>query len=80
MTDRQKRIVREFERLVHRAHLAGLYVVADADAVAIRVMTRLEADGGDTDLRTLGAKITADNACGGGGSTSSGLACNYGNL
>jgi len=79
VTDRQKRIVREFERLVHRAYLAGLYVVVDSDAVAIRVMTRLQGAGGDVDLRALGEKISVDNACGGSGPKSSGEACKYGN-
>lgn len=80
MTDRQKRIVRDFERLIHRAKLAGLEVVVDSDAMAIRVMTRLQATAPNADLRMLGVAVKVHNACGGGGSKSSGLACNYGNI
>lgn len=78
MTDQQERIVRRFQRLVGDARKAGLVVAADADAIAIRLIPKEEADATD-DIRQAGEIVYVDNACGGGGSKVSGLACNYGN-
>jgi hypothetical protein len=80
VTQRQKRIVHDFERLVARARLAELLVVVDSDATVIRLITALQASSPGADLRVLGEKIRVHNACGGGAPKSSGLACNYGNL
>ena len=67
-----------FARLVSEAKDAGFSVVADSDSVAIRIVSGKQARDG-ADLRNLGEVVKVHDACGGGGSTSSGDACNYGN-
>ena len=69
----------QFKRLVAKAARAGIDVVVDADAVAIRLIPRDVSDRGD-DLRQLGDIVRVHNACGSSAAKVSGLACNDGNL
>lgn len=53
----------KLERLVAQAKRAGVVVVADADAVAIRLVPEVEIREG-VDLRELGVTARVHNACG----------------
>ena len=57
----------QLEKLVARAKRAGVMVVADSDAVAIRLIPASAVREG-VDLRELGVTARVHNACGGGSS------------
>lgn len=57
-------LVQQFEQLIARAAQAGLAVIADADAIAIRLISRIVVDRGG-DLRQLGKVVRVHGACGG---------------
>lgn len=57
----------KLEKLVAQAKRAGVVIVVDADAVAIRLIPAIEIREG-TDLRELGVTARVHNACGGGSS------------
>lgn len=50
-------------RAVKKARAAGLYIVADADALCLRVTSRADAATFD-DLRTIRDAIDVDGGCG----------------
>lgn len=60
----QYKAVTALRRAVKRARSAGLYLVADADAMALRVTTS-ECAAELEDLRTLPYAIELDGGCGG---------------
>jgi len=53
------------EKLVRRATRSGVVMVADSDAMAIRLIPADEARNAD-DLRKLGITVGVHDACGGG--------------
>lgn len=55
----------KMEKLIRKAERAGVLVVADADALAIRLIPSTEVKE-DDDLRKLGIVVKVHNACGGG--------------
>ena len=69
-----------FERLVRRAERAGISVVVDSDAVAIKLVpTSVEKSSGDLRGAALDT-IRVHNACGSASAKVSGDACSYGVL
>ena len=79
LTAKINAIAVEFKRLIAKANKAGVAVVVDSDAQAIRLMS-LEVAQGAGDLRNEGQPIRVDNACGSPGGKVGGSSCNYGNL
>jgi methionine synthase II (cobalamin-independent) len=70
-----KEIAKRLRQNVEDAHAAGLVLVVDADAVAIRVMPKKALK--EDDLRTLGEAVDVDEACGGSSAQMTGDACKY---
>ena len=70
-------LAKKLERIVAGAARAGISVVVDADAVALRLIpTAVEKSG--VDLRELGDVVKVHNACGSTAAVVSGNACSYG--
>lgn len=57
------RIRKKFERLVREARVAGLLVVADYGAIAIRLIPKSDVSD-SSNLSLLGETVSVDNACG----------------
>lgn len=60
----QSRAAEHLRKAVFRARAAGLFLVADADGMCVRVTTTADAPGID-DLRTVSRSIALDGGCGG---------------
>lgn len=73
----QTLILRRFRRLVRDAEKAGLVLVADADAMAVRFIREEEYRDAD-DIRELGEAIDVGGGCGGAHYTASGSAVGSG--
>lgn len=65
------------EKLVRRAKRSGVVLVADADAMAIRLIPADGARAAD-DLRKLGTTVSLHDACGGGASAIGGHPITHG--
>jgi hypothetical protein len=63
MTNEEK-IVRRLRRVVDDAKKMGLALIADADAMAIRVMSQ-EQERTSEDLRSVGRTVPLHGGCGG---------------
>ena len=65
MNREQTSIVRRLRHLVADAKAAGLFLAADADQCAVRVMLASEERGAE-DLRTIGITVDLHGGCGSG--------------
>lgn len=73
---RMAQIKAAFERLVTRANRNGIQVVADADAISIRLIATNDCTA-LPDLHVVGELVRVNGACGGAAYSVSGDTCNY---
>lgn len=73
MNHTQKLVIKRLQRLVRDAKKAELILVADADAMAIRVIKKEDYKDAD-DLRELGETVELESGCGGAHYAASGSA------
>lgn len=76
MSKKRDAVVRRLKKLVSDAKTAGVHLVADSDAMGVRVLTAEEYRDARDDLRRAGELVDFDDACGGSTSRVGGLACN----